>query len=223
MYHASRFATAAVAVLFILAGAAAAQGFAVDGGVGTAGVTGNVQVKITPYVALRGGYNSLSYTQEDEVYDDVTYDAELDFSTIGGFVDLHPFKNGFTLTGGVYQGTKQLIFDATPTENVEIGDVSFTPAQVGELNGTATLEETAPYFGVGWDSALYTDRRLGLWIRGGVMFTGAPQVNLDASGGLVSDTDLFRDELAREEENLQDDVDDYEYYPVLSAGLSFKL
>jgi hypothetical protein len=53
------------------------------------------------------------------------------------------------------------------------------------------------------------------------MFTGSPQVDLTATGGTLSNDPNFQTQLAQEEQNLQDEISDYEVYPVVQAGLTF--
>jgi len=224
-YVKSAIAGLAVLASFGLSQAAMAQDsrVAVDAGIGTTGLSGNVQFALNRQFIIRGGYNYLEFDMDDQSYDDISYDTELDFNTIGGFVDVHPFANAFTVTAGVFQGDKELNFNAMPTSNVEIGDMTFTPEQVGMLSGTATMEKTAGYLGLGYDNALYGSGRWSFFLRGGVMFAGSPQIELEASGGTLSDDPNFQAELEEEEQNVQDDVDDYDMYPVVSIGISAKL
>lgn len=221
MKHALLGASAILATLSLPA--AAAQEVGVDIGIGTTGISGNVQYKAFDMLVLRGGYNYLEHEMDDEEFDDITYETEVDFSTFGAFVDLHPFQNGFLLSGGVYQGDKDVSLVATPTTSVEIGDLTFTPDQVGSLVGSLALESTAPYVGLGWDSTLYSNSVIQFHIRAGVMQSGTPEVDLFSVGGTLSDDTLFQDELAKEIQEIEDDAEDFEYYPVINLGLSFPL
>lgn len=210
-----------VFVLFL--GTAAAQPrIAADLGAGTTGISANLQLGLNNYIALRSSYNYLSWTLEDEEYDDISYDADLDFSTLGTFVDLHPFGNGWTISAGALFGEKSLSLDATPTTNVEIGSATFTPAEVGILTGSVDLEDTAPYVGFGFDNLLTNDARIGVAVRLGLMMTGNPTVELDASGGTLSNDPIFQTQLAEEEENLQSDIDQFELFPVVSFAIGMK-
>lgn len=192
---------------------------AVGGSIGTTGASVEAQVKITPTIQLRGGYNYFQYGV-DETYDDILYDGDLDLTTWGAFVDLHPFSNSFMVTAGAYFGDKKLGLSATPTSNVEIGNQTFTPAQVGTLAMDGDLEDVAPFVGIGWDTT-FENPGIGFKVIAGAMFTGSPQVNLVSTGGTLSNDSNFQTQLAIEEQNLQDDIDDYEIYPVVQAGLTF--
>lgn len=218
-------AAAAAASVCVLASPASAQTdgrFAIDFGIGTTGGTVEGKFALSDRIVLRGGYNYLGYELDGEEYDGVVYDSELDFSTFGGFVDLHPFSNGFMVTGGVYAGAKELTASATPSEPVDIGGTTFTPAEVGQLDFTGDLEDTAPFAGVGWDGAFVREGRFNIKLIAGVMFSGTPDLSLRSSGGALSDDPTFQAELAEEEASIQSEVEDYEYYPVISIGFGYR-
>lgn len=199
------------------AGAAQAQ-IAVGGSIGSAGASAEAQLKVAPGVNIRGGYNFLQYGAGD-TYDGVAYDGDLDLTTLGAFVDVHPFGNSFFITGGAYFGEKTLDLLATPTQNVQIGSQTYTPAQVGTLGLAADLEDTAPFIGLGWDTT-FENPGIGFKFLAGAMFTGTPQVNLTATGGTLSNDTNFQTQLAQEEQNLQDEINDYEIYPVVQLGVT---
>ena len=107
---------------------------AVGAQVGTPGLGANIQFALNDVIVLRGGYDVLQWDRDDS-YQDVDYNAEIDFKSPGAFVDLHPFRNSFFVSGGAYFGERGVDLDATPTRDVRIGGVTFTPAQVGRLDG----------------------------------------------------------------------------------------
>ncbi len=214
-------ALAAMAISGGMGAQAAHAQLAVGGSIGTMGGSVEVQTQISPMFQLRGGYNYFQYGVDD-TFDDIAYDGDLDLTTLGAFVDFRPFSNSFILTAGAYFGEKTLKLNAAPTQNVEIGNQTFTPAQVGNLDMTAALEDTAPFVGLGWDSTFQgSGPGMGFKFIVGAMFTGSPEVNMTASGGTLSNDPNFQQQLAIEEQNLQDDIEDYKVYPVVQAGLTF--
>ena len=54
-----------------------------------------------------------------------------------------------------------------------------------------------------------------------MLFRSSPQVNLVSTGGSLSNDTNFQAQLAVEEQNLQDDVNDYEVYPVVQLGVTY--
>lgn len=201
------------------AGAAHAQ-VAVSGSLGTTGGAVEVQTQIAPAIQLRGGYNYLQYGVDD-TYDDIAYDGDLDLTTWGAFVDLRPFTNSFIVTAGAYFGEKRLDLNATPTASVQIGNQTFTPAQVGTLSLAGDLSDAAPFVGLGWDTTFQGGQGLGFKFIAGAMFTGSPDVNLISTGGSLSNDSNFQAQLAVEEQNLKDDIDAFKVYPVVQLGLTY--
>ena len=112
---------------------------------------------------------------------------------------MHPFRNSFFVSGGAYFGERGVDLDATPTRDVRIGGVTFTPAQVGRLDGRIDLEDTAPFAGIGFDNTFTRGGRLGFRFTAGAVFGDAPVVNLQASGGTFSDNPIFQERLRQEE------------------------
>jgi hypothetical protein len=213
----------AVAAAVATSGAAHAEKrLAVGVSGGTTGVTGELTYKVNDYVHLRGGYNYFQYGMDD-TYEDISYDGDLDLSTFGAFIDLHPFGNSFMLTGGAYIGDKMLELVADESSVYEINGTPFTSAQVGTLHLDAEMESTAPFVGLGWDTTFQNDNTWGFKIIAGAMFTGSPSVDLYTVGGQRTPAEdaILQAEIEEEEANLQDDVDDYEVYPVVQLGLTF--
>ena len=127
---------------------------ALDGSLGTSGFGLNLQYKIHERVVFRGGYSYLNYDVADENYDGVDYDVSIDMNTLAGTIDFHPFANGFVISGGaIGGGDKQVSLRGRFIEDqeIEIGGNIYTPEDVGVLTADVTLDDLAPYLGIGWD------------------------------------------------------------------------
>jgi hypothetical protein len=213
--------------LTLLAGAAAAlylpalAEVAVGGGIGTTGGIIEGQYGFNEYVTVRGGFNFFSYGIDEE-YDDVEYDADLDLSNIGAFVDLHPFANSFLVTAGGYFGDKTIDGTGRPTQPVQIGNTVYTPAQIGTLTLDAKANDAAPFLGIGYDNTFRTTGNWGFKIIGGAMFSGEPDVSLQSDGGVFSGDPTFEAEVDREEQRIRDDIEDFKVYPVVQIGVTYR-
>lgn len=195
--------------------------FALGAQIGTPGAGLQAQYSVNDYIVLRGSYDVLKWDTND-TYDGVDYEADIDFQSPGAFVDVHPFKNGFFVSGGAYFGERGVDLTSAPDEDVELGGFTFTPEQVGTLTGRIDLESTAPFVGIGYDN---TFTRGGAWsfrVLAGAAFGDAPQVRLSASGGALSDDPLFQDILTEEERDIQEEADNYEVLPVVQIGLNYR-
>ncbi len=196
--------------------------FGVGGGFGTTGATLEAKYAVSNHVVLRGNVNALPVSR-NENFDGVDYEADLDMTTFGGFADVYPFRNnGFNVSGGLYGGEKSVDLLGVPdaTTTVEIGSTTYTGAQIGTLRGSVDYSEASPYLGVGYDGFMNHNRLWSFNARAGVMFVGEPEVNLTAEGGLVSMLPSVQADLQAEADNLQDELDKYKYYPVVSIGVT---
>lgn len=216
-------ATAAMLVFVFSASAASAQEgrFALGAQVGTPGAGVTAAFSVSPNFVVRGSYDALKFDR-DSTYDDIDYNAELDFNSPGAFVDWHPTGNALFVSAGAFFGDRSVNLDATPTGNTRIGSQTFTPAQIGNLTGKIELEDTAPFVGIGFDNTFTRGGRLGFRFLAGAAFGDAPQVDLNASGGTLSNDPTFQARLAEEEADIQDDADDYKVLPVIQAGLTYR-
>ena len=193
--------------------------FGVGFGAGTTGAT--IEAKYAPSTAvmLRGSYNYLDFSSHQDI-DGIDYDGEFQASTVAGFVDVSPFRNGFVVSGGAYIGDKTLTLDATPTEDVEIGGQMFTPEEVGMLRGQARLNKFAPYAGIGYDGFIRGSKDWTFNARAGVMFTGSVDAELISANGTLSSNPLLRDELDNEVREIEKDIESFRYYPVVTVGVT---
>jgi hypothetical protein len=79
----------------------------------------------------------------------------------------------------------------------------------------------APYIGIGWGNALDEAGHWGLATDLGVAFTGSPDMDLSATGPIAADP-TFQARLAEEEKDIQDELDIFKVYPVLSISLFYR-
>ena len=210
-------AVAAAAALFALP--AGAQNMAVGVNLGTPGVGVQASANVSDLLVLRGAIDGLSVSR-DEDYSDIDYDGKAKLMTGGVFADLHPGGGAFFISGGAYVGKRKINLRAQPTAPVEIGGATFTPAQVGRLDGEAELSNFQPFLGLGLDNTYVGERGWGFRALAGVAFSKRPTVNLTASGGTLSTDAAFQARLRAEEAEARDDAKDFRYFPVLQLGLT---
>lgn len=215
----------ALALLTLSAGAAEAQSrhprspITAALNLGTTGVGAEAQLSLGPVFVLRAGIDTLGY-DFDETYGDVDYSGRVDFDTVSGFVDLHPFLNGFMISGGVYVGDRTINLDAQPTAPVEIGGATFTPAQVGTMSGRVKLSDTAPFVGIGYDDSFIREGTWGFRGMVGVAWSQEPEVGLTSTGGTLSNDPIFRARLEQEAREIQEDAEDKTFFPVVQLGVT---
>ena len=193
---------------------AAAESFAVGAKAGTTGLGIEATWRLTDSVNLRGGYYAFDYDTDLEE-EGVEYDGDLGLSNAALFADWHPFGGSFRLSaGGVQTGNE---FKGAAEGSLDVGDGTYD----GRLDAEVSWSGLAPYLGLGFGNAVQGGR----WSFSfdlGVMFTGSPTVRLD---GAVDDPLLqaqFDEDLERERANLDDELSDAKYYPVVSLGIAYR-
>lgn len=174
-------------------------------------VSENINLKLAHNAASRGF---------DGETDGVNYDYDFDFKSTSLLIDWHVFGGGFRLTTGALINDNE-IFAQSDIDGLtlEVGDTVFTSAEVGRLEGDISFDSYAPYLGFGWGRAIADGFSLVFDV--GVVFQGEPEVSLQSVGGTFSNNPLLLDEVEREEQELQEDADEFDMYPVLSLGLFY--
>ncbi|MCA1809019.1 MAG: hypothetical protein LC725_06175 [Lentisphaerae bacterium] len=195
-------------------------GLAVGVKAGTLGLGGDLTVGVGRYVNLRAGATLFAFTMNRTI-EDVDYRVEFDLVTFPLLLDVHPFANSFRISGGlVMHGPAKADLSARPNKDVTIGNHKYSPAVIGELSGSIEAgRKMAPYLGIGYGNAVGPDTRWSFVFDLGLIFQ-TYDVDLSADGpGMLYPP--FVEDLERERQKLQDDVDDFKLYPVLAFGLAY--
>jgi hypothetical protein len=134
-------------------------------------------------------------------------------------LDIHPFGGGFRVSGGGMLNKNEIQLRANLDRTVEIDDQEFS---LSDFKGEVTFEEMAPYLGIGYGNAVGADGRWHFSCDFGVMFQGEPKVSASATASNPAIQPIVDEALDREVADLQDDANAFKYYPVISAGVSFR-
>ena len=215
---------AAVAFLAVFQPGSAPGAVGLGVRVGTTGIGGEVAVPLVArYLNLRvagsGGRIGLDMKQ-----DDVTYDSDLTLYSWLALLDWHvgggPFK---IVVGAAYNGS-EIEGTATPSRPIDLGDATFTPAQVGTLRAGVDYGRLGGYLGIGFGNlALDKGGRWTASLDCGLMVCGAPDLSLESRGGTLSRSAYLQRELKRELDEFEDDYGDWlRMYPVLTLGVSVR-
>lgn len=214
---------AALAAAFIATPAVAQDKAAGSFGVGvTAGTLG-----IGPEVNFRGDNFGVRASatffnmSRDVESDGIEYEGDLKLRSFGGSVDFYPGVGGFRISPGLRISNNRVELKATPaaTTTVQVGDVTYTGAEIGTLTGEIKPNKLAPTLTVGYGGGKGAGVYFG--IDAGVMFQGSPEVkNLRRSSAIpVPGIDA---EIAREAAEIEDDINNFKIYPILQLGLGFR-
>jgi hypothetical protein len=217
-----------LSTLALLAGPARAE-LGVAATAGTLGVGAEVTFGGSGQVQGRLGVHGYDYSDRREA-SDIEYDADANLRTVTGFLDWHPGGRGFRLTGGlVYNGTDVTGRSLPPASgSYDIGGVPVPVSILGTLDADVEWKSIVPYAGLGWGRAPGSGSGFGVTLDVGVLFQGEGDVTLTPripAGSPLNDPlarQAFQILLDREERDLQEDVDDYDLYPVVSLGVSYR-
>lgn len=225
-------------IIAAIAGCTSASAFAVTNGaagahISTLGLGVEYTIPLNAQTEFGLNVNYLNYNRN---YDDndVTYDAKLKLLTFGAVGYYYPWQNsGFNLNGGLFYNGNKVTLDAQPKtrQEFEFNGHTYSTDSVQNPHGDIKLNKIAPYLGIGWKSGDRNQPGLALDANLGVMFHGTPDVSLSAkcSGELAGNTDIGKQlcrelqrDIAKERQDVQDDVAKYKFYPVASIGFTYR-
>ena len=196
-------------------------GLAVNGG--TLGVGGEASVQMTEAFALRGGINYLKFSF-DSTIKDLDYTMEPEFKNGALLLDWFPFAGSFHLTGGVYVNGNEVDVDGMYRSDLippEYQQYSYL-RDLAHVKGTVEFNRLAPYLGLGWTSNR-TGPGWGVAVNLGVLFQGAPEVTdlrVEAPIGIGVFPEV-QEFLADQKQAIEDDLDNFRYYPVATLSLRY--
>jgi hypothetical protein len=171
-------------------------------------------------IGARLGVNYFEYDY-DGTEDDIDYDFDLNLMSVSALLDWHPLAGSFRISGGVLYNDNSIDAEAKSSLTYDIGDTTYTAAQVGSITADIDFNDFTPYVGIGWDTSFGKSNSFAFIADLGVIYQDSPIVEINTTGP-VSSLQSFRDDLAKEEENLEEDIDSYKYYPVISLGFSYR-
>ena len=173
---------------------------------------------LTPSFGLRGGFNYFTYGY-DATESDVEYNLDLELKSLGLFADWHPFKGSFRLSGGFLINGNGIEGKAKPTTaNFDIGDGSY---DLDSVSLEISYDTFAPYFGLGWDTTFGDRDNWGFCFDLGLVYSGSPEAAVSISGSDAAIATASGD-VQKENNDLQESLHDFEWWPVISAGLVYQ-
>ena len=172
---------------------------------------------------IRGGFNYFTFSF-DSTLSDINYDFDIEFSSFSALFDWHPFGSSFYLSGGAYFNNNTIGVEGSVDEGVLPLQVPYAAAlsNLVTISGDVEFQPVAPYAGIGWRSNS-GERGWGVAFDLGVLFQGAPDVTnlkvnapIDVNG--VTEVKTF---LAEQEEEIEDELSFFQFYPVASLMLTY--
>ena len=192
-------------------------GFRIAPRISTLGAGLEVAKGFSPNFGVRAGFNYFSYGY-DATESDVSYDLDLELKNFAILADWHPFEGAFRLSGGILLNGNGLTGLAKPKAPVAIGNANY---DLTSVNLDISYNSVAPYFGLGWDTTFGDNDNWGFAFDLGLIYSGSPDATLNVSGPDEANP-LLADDLNRERQELQNDLDTLKWWPVVSAGVVYQ-
>ena len=200
------------------------SGVSLTGKVGTLGVGGELNVAFSDYAGARIGYNAFKYTRNTTV-SSINYDADAQLRTVSILGDWYPFAGGFRASAGLMYNDNQATYNGVPTGGTFlINGQPFQATDVTSLKGTMSFGNVSPYLGIGWGNPVAKDKGWGMTTDIGVLFQGSPNTTLVAT---CSPTALpgacpTQSDVDAQNAQMQSDLKNFKYWPVVSIGISYQ-
>lgn len=170
--------------------------------------------------AVRVGWNGseLGFDAEESGID---YEFDLVWDSLAVGVDFYPTGGALRVFGGLLRNDNRLDAQGVLNDQITIGDTTYDSEAVGTLVGRVDFDDRAPFLGIGWDWSRRGARRVGVSFDVGVVSQGDPRVSLAVTGPIADSPD-FEDDLAAEEAELRDAIEDFDLLPFATLGVVFR-
>ena len=212
--------------LSLTAAPASARTVGITADAGTMGFGVNLGTQLIPNTLdIRTGYTHFGLSRSGTYNKSGTslpYTGHLGLGGIPVLLDWFPFHGAFRFTAGVFDNRTDVNANATPApgSTVTINGDTYTAAQVGTLTGRIDYaRKIEPYAGIGWGHL--APRRHGFVynVDLGVLFTGSPQVALNASN--PGNNATLASDVAAAQATAQDSANKVTLWPMLQIGLGY--
>jgi hypothetical protein len=191
-----------------LAACGTAQAAGVGVKIGTTGLGIDVAKNVAPLLDVRVGYSGGSIGHDSST-NGASYNGDIKLSNLSALLDFHPLGPLFRLTGGVIFNKNK--YEATGTPS----------GMPGSFNATVESgKSAAPYLGIGYGNV--AGMGINFYADLGVMFMGTPKATISAncSGLSGAQCTTLQNSVATEQQSLQDKLDRFKAYPVLTIGVT---
>ncbi len=209
---------AGVPILFLALMLLATSVFAVSitPEVSTLGYGGSAGFELTPLFGVRVAGHIGSYSRD--LNEDAKYDGKLELNNGGALLDVYPFASGFRLSAGAFANGNKIKLVSKPANPIIVNGHPYSTG-IGNITGQVKFNKTSPYAGIGWGSKP-SGRGFGLTFDVGVLYQGTPMVELIGHTATFTPPGWDAD-IQAERANVEHDIRNYKYYPVVGIGLSF--
>lgn len=172
--------------------------------------------------------------ERDVTVSGVDYDGDLELRSALALLDWHPGGGGFRVSVGL-SWNDNVLHATAPLAELFADDldelarrgIDIRGLDLGRARGEARTEQLGPFLGVGWGSSPRAARGVFVTFDIGAHYQGRPESELRAETTLPIDdvpgARLLLDQLiAREEAELDAEIEDYRIFPVVALGVGYR-
>jgi hypothetical protein len=185
----------------------------------TLGIGVDGSFALTDYLVLRVGLNSYE-ADYDTTEDNIRYDFNADLDSRHLLLDVHPFGGVFRITGGLLDNNSEFRGTGSTVGDYDINGVTYTQQEIGTLRAGFELDDRGTYLGFGWAKSP-RGTGFGFSFDVGMIKQDAPHAVLQTESGTLTGNPALQADLDAEVEQLNRDLEDFDTYPVVSAGISY--
>jgi hypothetical protein len=189
--------------------------------VSSLGVGGEIDLKVHKHMNLKLTTHHLRVGQDvDHKYVDI-YDTTVRLQNYGVLMDFYPFTDsfkGFFVSSGVYINDNRVDGQALPKRNITVFGHTYTPQQIGKINGEVRFLATSPFIGFGYNWKRNSQRKWGFSVEAGVLFQGRPKADITFTGTLAEIDTVLANQMRNDLEKvleLEIDRTYVRYYPAV--------
>lgn len=166
-------------------------------------------------IRLGGAYYNIA-PEGEGAGEDYKYAADVNLLSVVLLGDYFPFDNIIRLTGGVILNLNAADLKLIPAKSYTVGGDTYDPETMGTLSANVDFNRFAPYIGLGLGNPLKGGGSFQFTFDIGTMYQGGAAVDLSATGMLEPSA------APDQEQQLEDNLSWFKWYPVVSLGMVYK-
>ena len=182
---------------------------------GTLGLGLEATWRPIPYLDLRAGLNKFDYDISGSQAG-INYQSDLKLDSMYVTANFRVPLNPLRFTVGVFSNSNELSMVSQGAIS-NVGGATYLPSEIGTLRSTTSFESTAPYLGIGFDFRAFN--KVGINLDSGFLWQDSPIVTLTSDGTLSGDP-TFDAALEMERQDLENALEEFKVYPVISLGFA---
>lgn len=195
---------------------------AMDIKIGSLGLGAELNLGLTDSLGARFGLNSFTYNYNANA-SSVNYDFKLQLQTVSVLADWYPFQGSFRTSAGLMYNNNKVSLGGLPTGgSYDINGTNYSTADIASLQASLSFNKVAPYIGIGWGNPAEKNKGWGMTSDIGVLFQGSPKTNLTVACATGATACPTATDIATENAQLQSDLSNFKWWPVVSVGISYQ-